>query len=133
MKRLSLSLLFVFMTFVIFENIKALDLTSKTLYTFPEESEPHTATWLSWPHQYQYGKTYRNSLDGTWVELTRQLVQSEKVSIIAYNLREKKRIISMLEEEEIPLTNVEFYLFPTDDFWIRDNGPIFVLTKKTIW
>jgi len=24
------------------------------------------------------------------------------------------------------MNRIDFYLFPTDDTWIRDNGPIFV-------
>ena len=56
-----------------------------TVYKMPEESAPHEGTWLQWPHQYQYGTTYRNRLDATWVAMTRELVKSEKVHIIAYN------------------------------------------------
>lgn len=59
--------------------------TTEILYTMPEESEAHEGTWLQWPHQYQYGVAYRNSLDPTWVSMTKALVTSEKVHIIAYN------------------------------------------------
>lgn len=37
-------------------------ITTEILYTMPEESETHEGTWLQWPHQYQYGIAYRNSL-----------------------------------------------------------------------
>ena len=33
---------------------------TEILYTFPEESSPHEGTWLQWPHQYEYGITYRD-------------------------------------------------------------------------
>lgn len=99
--------------------------TTKILYTMPEETETHEGTWLQWPHHYQYGVAYRNSLDPTWVAMTRELVTSEKVHIIAYNQTEKDRIIALLNTASIPLTNVDFKIYKTDDVWVRDNGPIF--------
>lgn len=47
---------------------------SEIIYTMPEESEEHEGTWPQWPHHYQYGKEYRNSLDPTWVAMTSSLV-----------------------------------------------------------
>ncbi len=108
------------------------ELINKTdiLYTMPEESGPHEGTWLQWPHQYQYGIAYRNSLDPTWVAMTQALVTSEKVHIIAYNETEKNRIITLLNNAGIALTNVDFKIYKTDDVWVRDNGPIYVRDKN---
>lgn len=96
-----------------------------TRYTMPEESEPHEGTWLQWPHHYQYGVEYRNELDPTWIAMTGALVTGEKVHIIAYDETEESRIIALLNNAQIALDNVDFYLFPTDDVWVRDNGPIY--------
>ncbi len=104
--------------------------TTEILYTMPEESEPHEGTWLQWPHQYQYGIAYRSSLDATWVSMTQALVTSEKVHIIAYNQTEKDRIIALLNTASVPLTNVDFKIYKTDDVWVRDNGPIYVKDKN---
>ena len=95
-------------------------------YTMPDESQPHEGTWLQWPHQYQYGTTYRSRLDATWVAMTKTLVQSEKVHLIAYNATEKTRISNLLTAASVPLTHVDFKIFQTNDVWVRDNGPIFV-------
>ena len=103
---------------------------TEILYTMPEESEHHEGTWLQWPHQYQYGVAYRNSLDQTWVSMTKELVTSEKVHIIAYNETEKDRIITLLTAAGIPLTSVDFKIYKTDDVWVRDNGPIYVKDKN---
>ena len=100
--------------------------TNEILYTFPEESELHEGTWLQWPHQYQYGIQFRNRMDPTWIELTRELRTSENVHIVAYDTTERDRIIGLLNNANIDLTNVDFYIYPNDDFWIRDNGPIYV-------
>ncbi|MBB6498876.1 agmatine/peptidylarginine deiminase [Pedobacter cryoconitis] len=95
-------------------------------YTMPEESAPHEGTWLQWPHHYQYGVTYRNRLDATWIKLTQALVKNEKVHIIAYDQTEKDRITNLLTSAGVSLSNVDLRIYPTDDVWVRDNGPIYV-------
>jgi agmatine deiminase len=95
-------------------------------YQMPAETLPHEGTWLQWPHQYEYGITYRNRLDATWVAMTSALVASEKVHIIAYNSTEQNRITNLLTTASVSLTNIDFKLFQTNDVWVRDNGPIFV-------
>jgi agmatine deiminase len=104
--------------------------TSSILYTMPEESEPHEGTWLQWPHQYQYGATYRNQLDATWVAMTKELVTSEKVHLVAYDETEKNRIVTLLNAASVPLTNIDFKIYQTDDVWVRDNGPIYARDKN---
>ena len=103
---------------------------STIVYTMPDESAPHEGTWLQWPHQYQYGATYRNRLDATWVSMTKELALSERVHLIAYDETEKNRIIALLKAADVPLSNVDFKVYPTDDVWVRDNGPIYVKDKK---
>ena len=102
------------------------NLNSYSQYTMPAETELHEGTWLQWPHQYEYGTQYRNSLDATWVEMTQALVDGENVHIIAYNSTEQTRIANLLTNAGVSLTNVDFYLFQTNDVWVRDNGPIYV-------
>lgn len=103
--------------------------TETVLYTMPEESDPHEGTWLQWPHHHQYGVLFRERLDATWVAMTRNLAQSEKVFLVAYDDIEKTRIIALLAAANISLSNVEFKIYKTDDFWVRDNGPIYAKDK----
>jgi agmatine deiminase len=100
--------------------------TATISYTMPDEADPHEGTWLQWPHQYEYGTSYRNRLDATWVSMTKALVLSEKVYIVAYNNTEKTRICNLLNLSGVSLTNVEFKIYQTNDVWVRDNGPIYV-------
>ncbi len=94
-------------------------------YIMPEEAGPHEGTWLQWPHQYQYGKMYRDRLDATWVAMTQALVPGEKVHLIVYDQAEQDRVTALLQASGIPMANVDFVISPTDDVWVRDNGPIF--------
>jgi agmatine deiminase len=99
-------------------------------YYFPEESSLHEGTWLQWPHHYQHGTVNRNRVEQTWVDMTKALQANENVHIIAYNETEKQRIIKVLEKNKVPLKNIDFRLYPIDDVWVRDNGPIFVKDKN---
>ncbi|AZB02285.1 agmatine deiminase family protein [Chryseobacterium joostei] len=104
--------------------------TMAQTYHFPEESSRHEGTWLQWPHHYQHGTTYRQRVEQTWIDMTKALQSGEKVHIIAYDEDEKKRIVSLLEKNKVPMKNVDFKIYPTDDVWVRDNGPIFVKDSK---
>ena len=95
-------------------------------YTMPHEGEPHEGTWIAWPHDYTYGWGNRLFSEQVWVDMTTELVQGEKVYIIAYNQSEQNHIESLLINEGIAMDQVEFYIAPNDDYWMRDNGPIYV-------
>ncbi len=103
---------------------------TEILYTMPEESELHEGTWLQWPHEFQYGATFRDRLDASWVAMTRALVESENVHLVAYDQDEKDRITGLLNAAGVSLAKIDFKIWPTDDVWTRDNGPIFVRDKS---
>jgi agmatine deiminase len=62
--------------------------------------------------------------------MTKVLSTGEMVYIIAYNEEEKAQIEIELEEANVDLSAVDFYIYPTDDVWIRDNGPNFVYERN---
>jgi agmatine deiminase len=95
-------------------------------YTMPIETAEHEGTWLQWPHNNLYGPYYRDELKVTFVGMTKELIKGENVHIIAYDADEYNYILQTLAEENVALDNIDFYIFPNDDCWIRDNGPIFV-------
>lgn len=96
----------------------------------PDETARHDATWLQWPHAYTYGRTYRDRLDPTWVAMTRALVASERVNIVVYDATEQARVRKLLTAGGVALNNVSFLVRPTDDVWVRDNGPLFVYDRN---
>lgn len=103
---------------------------TSVLYTMPEQSEPHRATWLQWPHNYGWDKKHTERYDPIWIAMTKALAPSEKVEIIVYNEVEHDRVKSLLTMEDINLHSIGFHIWKTDDVWIRDNGPIFVFNKQ---
>jgi agmatine deiminase len=62
--------------------------------------------------------------------MTKELIRGERVHIIAYNRAEQQHIIEVLTNSNISLDMVDFFIHPTDDCWVRDNGPIFVFDNK---
>ena len=59
--------------------------------------------------------------------MAQALHSSERVHIIVYNQRHLRRVRTCLRNRDnIDMTKIDFWICPTDDVWIRDNGPIFV-------
>lgn len=96
----------------------------------PDETLDHEGTWLQWPHDKTYGTDFRDGLDPTWVEMTRALVESENVHIIAYDVTEQARIEGLLDDADVARDKVDFTIQPNDDVWVRDNGPIYVVDEN---
>ncbi|MBT2746073.1 MULTISPECIES: agmatine deiminase family protein [unclassified Lysobacter] len=96
----------------------------------PDETARHEGTWLQWPHAYTFGRAYRDRIESTWVAMTKALVASENVHIVVYDAAEQTRVRNMLTAAGVALSNVSFLIRPTDDVWVRDNGPIFVYDRN---
>ncbi|MDE1193484.1 MAG: agmatine deiminase family protein [Arachidicoccus sp.] len=99
-------------------------------YYFPAEFEKHSATWLSWPHKNESWPGTIDKVYPYYSEFIKTLAQSEKVCINVNNEAMKSFAIGHLENEGADLSQVEFYVHPTNDAWCRDHGPAFVINKK---
>ncbi len=100
------------------------------MYTFPSEEDKHEGTWLQWPHNYGWDKHHVKRYERIWVEMTAALHNGEKVHIIAYNNNEKQRIEKLLINKGLNMGQIDFFVWRTDDVWVRDNGPIFTYDAK---
>ncbi len=108
----------------------ATTVTNAQTYHMPGEDLEHEGTWLQWPHNNLYGPWYQGEVEPGWVTMTNALQTGEKVHIVAVDEDHKEYIIDLLTTSSVPLTNVDFYVFPNDDVWVRDNGPIFVYDEN---
>ncbi len=109
--------------------IDSIDTVEQVQYTFPHEDLEHEGTWLQWPHDKNFEDVIYD-YEPIWIEMTRALVKGENVHLIVYDETEKERVESVLENEHIDLTRIDFFVFPYDDVWIRDNGPIFAYDEN---
>jgi agmatine deiminase len=57
--------------------------------------------------------------------MTDALHTGERVHIIVYNQRQTRRVRKLLRNRGLDMSQIDFWDYPTDDVWIRDNGPIF--------
>ncbi len=98
-------------------------------YHMPAEWEPHEATWLSWPHKEASWPGAFEPVHGIFVEITKHLTESELVRINVADEDFAERVRKLLKQGGVNLDAVRFHFNPTDDAWVRDHGPIYVVRE----
>lgn len=104
---------------------------SENLNRWPAEWEPHEATWLTWPHNLE---TWPSGLlarvEQIWIQMVQALFTGERVRINVQSREMVDRVRKILKEHEVDLGQVDFFLHPNNDAWVRDHGPLFVETPE---
>ncbi len=95
-------------------------------YRMPAEWEPHTATWIAWPHNASDWPGRFQSIPWVYSEIVRQLAAVEQVHILVQNADAEKRAQGVLKRAGVNLATVRFHQWPTNRVWTRDSGPIFI-------
>jgi agmatine deiminase len=98
------------------------------IFRMPAEEDSHEGTWLQWPHDHDANRR-RNLVkryEESWVQMTVALHTGERVHIVVYDDAELDRVSRRLEDRGCDMQQIDFFAWPTDDVWVRDNGPIFV-------
>lgn len=85
-----------------YEQVDELMITWPTLYYLSIEEEPF------------------------FIDMVKAAEEAVSVRINVNNFLYKNRIISLLNEENIPLDNITISTTPTNSYWIRDYGPFFI-------
>lgn len=94
----------------------------------PAEWEPHAATWLSWPHNPATWPGKFEPIPGVYANLVETLARHERVRILAGGaevMRQARDMVGRLE-------NVELFDIPTNDCWMRDHGPTFLVGQTAL-
>ncbi len=92
----------------------------------PPEWAPHEATWVSWPHN---PETWPGCFEGVapaMAQAVGALAPTERVYINVLD-EDHERQVRRLLERVAPADAVRYFRIPTNDAWVRDHGPIFVL------
>ncbi len=94
----------------------------------PAEWEPHTATWLAWPHEPTDWPGKFASVPWVFAEVIKNLTVGgrERVRLLVSNKRMLKEASLALEKSQVDLELVDFVETPTDRSWTRDFLPLFV-------
>ena len=95
-------------------------------YRMPAEWEPHTATWLGWPHNKTDWPGKFEPIPWVYGEIIRHLTPGERVRLLVNSAGHKAQATRVFKKVGIDLDRVDFLRFPTNRGWTRDFGPIFV-------
>jgi len=97
----------------------------------PAEWEKQDAVWLQWPSE-KNSHGYQMKLEPIWLRMVEVLSQSAIVRICANNEADFDHVARQLSFYDISSRNVDIDFIPTDDVWVRDNGPTFVKSEDGI-
>jgi agmatine deiminase len=91
-------------------------------YRMPAEWEQHSATWLSWPHRLATWPGKFAPISRLYVRLVQTLAAVEAVHVLAggHPMAQARVLLA-------GIPNVTLHDIPTDDAWIRDSGPTFLV------
>jgi agmatine deiminase len=92
----------------------------------PAEWEPHSATWLAWPHFEGDWPGKFEPIPWVYAEIIRHLVKHERVELVVNNPAAARRARKVLERADALSENIRFQHWPTNRVWLRDSGCIFL-------
>ncbi|MEM6989097.1 MAG: agmatine deiminase family protein [Myxococcota bacterium] len=87
----------------------------------PAEWEPQEAVWMQWPGQWEV------QYEPIFVDIIAAITAHERVHVVAATQARRNRASDQLAAAGIADAMVEFHVIPTDNAWMRDNGPRYVL------
>lgn len=96
----------------------------------PAEWSPHEATWVAWPHQRADWPGKFAAIPWVYAEIVRHLHTSETVHLVVQDRAAEAKVRKILTLADIDLARVRFFPIPTDRVWLRDSGPIFVISPS---
>jgi agmatine deiminase len=99
-------------------------------YRMPAEWEPHSATWIAWPHQVDDWPGKFGPIPWVYVEIVRLLSRVERVEILFDDGKAARHAERKLDRAGVDLDKVGFHRVKTDRVWTRDSGPTFVVKVK---
>ena len=98
-------------------------------FYLPAEFAPHDATWLSWPHKEASWPGKIETIFPVYAEFIKRVAEGERVHINVADDAMKQKALRYLEHAGTDLSQVQFFLHPTNDAWCRDHGPAFLIHK----
>ena len=102
-------------------------------FRWPAEWEPHDATWLSWPHNRETWPGCLEAAEAAFVEMVHVLHEAEAVQVNVADAALEARARRALAAGGVDASDghgIHFHRIPTDDAWVRDHGPTFVVRDR---
>jgi agmatine deiminase len=101
-------------------------------YRMPAEWEPQEAVWLAWPHnEVTWPGGMLAEVELAYVHIIRALHTHQKTKLLVQDAETGAKAREMLAAAGVALMQVSFLQVPTEDAWIRDYGPTFVVNSPS--
>ncbi|MBN2506044.1 MAG: agmatine deiminase family protein [Verrucomicrobia bacterium] len=99
-------------------------------FSMPAEWEPHTATWLGWPHHPTDWPGKLDTIRWVYGEIVRKLAPGERVRLLVPSRTAEAQARHHLRCAGADVSKVQFIVHRTNRGWMRDCGPLFVRRRK---
>jgi agmatine deiminase len=98
-------------------------------FRMPAEWEKHEGTWLQWPHD-GTREGYQMRIEHIWLAMAHVLHAHEIVHIVVPDERGQAHLHQQTAYYGFDQGNIDIHVFPTNDVWARDSGPIFLVDSE---
>lgn len=95
-------------------------------YRMPAEWEPHTATWLAWPHNEDTWPGRLPQVRDIFLDMIEALHRHETVHLLVNDAATAEQVDQRIRERGLEAGAINLHEMPTADAWLRDSGPIFL-------
>lgn len=93
---------------------------------WPAEWAPHAATWLSWPHNRATWPGKFNAIPSAYAAFVRAVADFEPVHLLAGD----GEVMADARRHVGNIAAVTLHPIETNDAWIRDHGPTFLIDRR---
>lgn len=96
---------------------------------FPAEWEKHQATLLSFPSEGRDWPGKYPAIKWAFVEMIKKITTYEPVILLVKSDELREKVMVMLEQAHVDLSQVNYIIKDTNRNWMRDSGPAIVKTS----
>ena len=96
-------------------------------YRMPAEWEPQEAIWLSWPHNRETWPGAYEPVPKVFAQIARHISESQLVRINVPDQEMADNAERLIGDAGGKVENLRFHFNETNDCWVRDHGPIYLV------
>jgi len=96
----------------------------------PPEWAPQSAVMLTWPHKASYWVDTLQAIEAVFTKTAAEIALRQKLIITCLDEQHILHVKTQLTKAHVDLTKVSLYMARSDDIWVRDHGPITVLSDN---
>jgi len=93
----------------------------------PAEWEEHSSTLLHWPSNKETWPGERlPRVELVYLNIIKSLSKFERILLLVETAQIKERVLELFKNDKIDIQPIQVEVYPINDVWARDCGPIFV-------